>query len=122
MPGARMTATGLKRIEDIDLLRSIMAAVEKFDLSSSPDWGELDQLSNHTEIEAFEAGPDGIFEGPDGSFQAIGNVYVTLNYGDKRDGSSMSDSYPVQLAGRFNPKTKAVSIDHVSVDTSSFYK
>jgi hypothetical protein len=115
------SSKGLKRIRDSELLQSIMKAVAEYDLASSPDWGDLDQLSNHTEFESLEANPDGIFEGPPGSFQIVGNVYVTLNYGDKRDNSSMSDSYPVQLTGKYNPKTKTVSIDHVSIDTSSFY-
>jgi hypothetical protein len=117
-----MPVTDLKRIEDAELLSSIMAAAEKYDLSSSPDWNDLDQLSNRTEFEALEVNPDGIFEGPSGSFQAVGNVYVRLNYGGKHESSSMSDSYPVQLTGTFDPKTKSVSIGHVSVDTSSFYK
>jgi hypothetical protein len=117
-----MPAEELKRIRDSELLRSIMTAVEGYDLASSSDWTGLDQLSSHTEFEALEANPDGIFQGPDGSFQAVGNVYVTLNYGDRRDSSSMSDSYPVQLTGKFDAATKAVSIDHVLVDTSSFYK
>jgi len=98
-----------------------MAAIAEYDLSSSADWDNLDQLSNHTEFESLEANPDGIFEEAPGAFQAIGNVYVTLNYGDKRDSSAMSDSYPVQLTGTFDPKTKSVSIEHVTVDTSSFY-
>jgi hypothetical protein len=111
----------LKRIEDPELLQAIMAAVAGYDLSSSPDWQNLDELSNHTEFESLEANPDGIFEGSPGTFQVVGNVYVTLNYGDKRDSSSMSDSYPVQLTGTFDPKTRDVSINSVSIDTSSFY-
>jgi hypothetical protein len=121
MANPQASSTDLRRIEDPELLQSIMAAVAEYDLSSSPDWSDLDQLSNHTEFESLEANPDGIFEGPPGSFQVVGNVYVTLNYGDKRDSSSMSDSYPVQLTGTYNPQTKAVSIDDVSIDTSSFY-
>jgi hypothetical protein len=121
MAHPQQSSADLKRIEDSELLQSILRAIDEYDLSSSPDWGDLDQLSNRTEFESLEANPDGIFEGPPGSFQAVGNVYVTLNYGDKHDSSSMSDSYPVQLTGTFDPKTKAVSIDHVSIDTSSFY-
>ena len=118
----QMSVTELKRINDAGLLKSIIEAVEKYDIASSPDWDALGQLSNRTEFEALEASPDGIFEGPSESFQVVGDVYVTLNYGGKDDGSSMSDSYPVQLTGKFDRKTKRASIDHVSIDTSSFYK
>ena len=121
MANPQVSSRGLKRIEDSELLQSIMTAVANYDLSSSPEWNDLDQLSNHTEFESLEANPDGIFEGAPGSFQVVGNVYVTLNYGDKRDSSSMSDSYPVQLSGTYDRKTKAASIDHVSIDTSSFF-
>jgi|SRR6266705_3465980 len=121
MANPQISAARLKRVDDSELLQSIMKAVAEYDLASSPDWDNLDQLSKHTEFESLEANPDGIFEGPPGSFQVVGNVYVTLNYGDKGDSSSMSDSYPVQLTGKYNPQTKTVSIDHVSIDTSSFY-
>jgi predicted pPIWI-associating nuclease len=121
MTTPQLVSADLKRINDSELLQSILKAVDEYDLSSSPDWSDLDQLSNHTEFESLEANPDGIFEGPPGSFQAVGKVYVTLNYGDKHDTSSISDSYPVQLAGTFNRQTRAVSIDHVAIDTSSFY-
>lgn len=112
----------LKKIEDPELLQSIMTAVDNYDLASSSDWEKLDQLSSHTEFESLEANPDGIFEGPAGSFQAIGNVYVTLNYGDKRDSAAMSDSYPVRLKGRFMKDKKKILIEHVLVDTSSFFE
>ena len=115
-------AADLKKIEDSEVLQSIMMAANKYDLQSSPDWGELDQLSSRTEFEALEANPDGIFEGPTGSFHAIGDVYVTLRYGDKKDNSSMSDSYPVQIDGTFDRTEGTVAIERVSVDTSSFYR
>jgi hypothetical protein len=112
----------LRPIRDSEVLHSIMTAVSMYDLASSDGWDDLDKLSAHTELESLEANPDGIFEGPPGSFQAIGNVYVTLNYGDKRDSTSMSDSYPVQLTGKIDKAKKVASIESVKVDTSSFYE
>jgi hypothetical protein len=112
----------IKPIKDNSFLSLIMAAVENYDLASSPEWQDLDALSNHTQLEAIEINPDGIFEGPPGSFQAVGSVYVTLNYGDRRDSSSMSDSYPILVTGKLDRAAKTVSVETVAVDTSSFYK
>jgi hypothetical protein len=112
----------LDRIEDAKKREAVMTAIEQYDLTSSPAWDDLDQLSSHTEFESLEANPDGIFEGPPGHFQAVGSVYVTLNYGDKGDSSSMSDSYPVQFKGTIDPKINAATVDDVTVDTSSFYR
>jgi hypothetical protein len=112
----------IEPIKDNNFLSLIMEAVENYDLASSPEWGDLDALSNHTELETIEVNPDGIFEGPPGSFQAVGSVYVILNYGGKRDSSSMSDSYPVLVTGKLDRAAKTVSVETVAVDTSSFYK
>jgi hypothetical protein len=112
----------LERIKDTEKLEAVTTAIEQYDLTSSPAWEDLDELSSHTAFESLEANPDGIFEGPPGQFQAVGNVYVTLNYGGKGDGSSMSDSYPVQFKGTINQKTNTATVDDVTVDTSSFYR
>lgn len=116
------TSQTLRRIDDPGILRSIMVAVSNYDLASTDSWSVLDELSNHTELKSLEANPDGIFEGPPGGFQAIGNVYVTLNYGGKRDSASISDSFPVRMSGKIDRAKKVVSIDRVEVDTSSFYR
>jgi Predicted pPIWI-associating nuclease len=112
----------IKPIEDSSFVSLIIKAVEDYDLASSPEWQELDELSSHTKLEAIEINPNGVFEGPPGFFQAVGSVYVTLNYGAKRDSSSMSDSYPVLVTGKLDRAAKAVSVETVTVDTSSFYK
>ena len=128
-----MTATGvrkrpkptpvhLKPIDDPKLLRAIIDAISDYDLTSSSEWSELDQLSSRTQLESIDANPDGIFEGPGNSFEAVGDVYVTLSYGDRRDSTSVSDSYPVQFAGSFDRKTHRVTIKSVKVDTASFYQ
>lgn len=111
----------LKPVEDRKLLRAIIDAVSEYDLASSPEWDQLDQLSTHTEFESIDANPDGIFEGPDNSFEAVGDVYVTLNYGDRRDSTAVSDAFPVQVAGTFDRQTGKVVVESVTIDTSSFY-
>uniref|UniRef100_Q07RC5 Predicted pPIWI-associating nuclease group 2 domain-containing protein n=1 Tax=Rhodopseudomonas palustris (strain BisA53) TaxID=316055 RepID=Q07RC5_RHOP5 len=116
----------LAPIRDSEILNAIMEAVNNYDFASSGEWEELDQLSTHTKFESLDANPDGIFEvrkgnGDELSFQAIGDVYVTLNYGDKRDSASMSDSYPARFEGRFDRKTGKATLDLVKVDTSAFY-
>jgi hypothetical protein len=90
-------------------------------VTESEGWDRLDELSSRTELESVEANPDGIFESPDMTFQAIGNVYVTLNYGGKRDSTSMADSYPFHVFGRFDADGNA-SVERIEVDTSSFYE
>ncbi len=44
MANPQVSSRGLKRIEDSELLQSIMTAVANYDLSSSPEWNDLDQL------------------------------------------------------------------------------
>src|SRR5258708_6897358 len=100
----------IKPIEDSSFVSLIMKAVEDYDLAPSREWQNLDELSSHTELETIEINPNGVFEGPPGSFQAVGSVYVTLNYGDKRDSSSMSDSYPVLVTGKIDRTAKTVSV------------
>jgi hypothetical protein len=108
----------LKHIDDTRIRQSIMKAIEEYG-SSSADWKKsVEELSDRTSVEYLEANPNGIFEGSPGVFRAIGTVYVILNYNDKKTGS-MSDSYPVLIRGTFDKGTGAVSVDEVSVDTSS---
>jgi hypothetical protein len=117
----------LTPIQDSEILHAIMEAVNNYDLASSDQWNALDQLSTHTQFETLDANPDGIFEvrkdkQGELAFEAIGDVYVTLNYGDKRDAAAMSDSYPAKFEGRFDRSSKNVTIDSVEIDTSSFYR
>ena len=106
---------------DPDEADAILSAIENFDLSSSPWWSDLDELSSRTMLEALEANPGGIFRGPAGTFEAVGSVYVTLHYGDKRDSASMPDSFPARFIGSINPDTGDVTIEDVQIDTSSFF-
>ena len=64
--------------------------------------------------------PEGIFENRPEEFEAVATVYVTLRYGDKKDQSSMSDSYPVHVRGAYDEATRTASIVELTVDTSSF--
>ena len=68
-----------------------------------------------------EASPDGIFEGPRGTFHVVANVYVTLNYGPPDDSASLSDSFPVQITGTISDSNE-VEVITVEVDTSSFFE
>jgi hypothetical protein len=109
----------LKPVTDPDRIDAILRAIEEFDIVGSEGWGNLDELSSNTELEGVEPNPEGIFESPDMTFQAIGSVYVTLNYGGKQDSTSMSDSYPFHAFGRFEPDGHAL-VQQFKVDTSSF--
>jgi hypothetical protein len=102
-------------------LDAVMDAVSSIELTETPAWSDLDSLSTHTNIEDIEAVPEGIFETVDNGFTAVATVYVGLNYGDKVDAVSVSDSFPAQVHGHFEQGDKAV-VDSVSVDTGSFYE
>lgn len=107
----------LKDRQKLDLVIDAVSAVEVTEFSA---WKDLDSLSTHTSVEEIEAVPEGIFEDGENGFAAVATVYVDLNYGDKADGVSSSDSFPVQVQGHFASDGKAI-VDDVSVDTSSFY-
>jgi hypothetical protein len=90
------------------------------DLMNLGAWQSLDELSSNTIFDGIEANPDGIFETEDHKFQAIADVYVTLQYGGKKDGTSMSDAYPAKVSGTID--AGGVKIEAIDVDTSSFYR
>jgi hypothetical protein len=101
-------------------IEAVLSALEDYDISNSDAWDKLDEISSHTEIENIEPNLDGLFEEPNGGFQAVGSIYVTLNYGGKRDAAWMSDSYPFHAFGRLT--ADGASVERLEVDTSSFYE
>jgi hypothetical protein len=111
----------LRHLKSRSKLDAVMDAVSSIELTETPAWSDLDSLSTHTSIEDIEAVPEGIFETDDNGFTAVATVYVGLNYGDKDDAVTASDSFPAQIDGRFEQGGKAV-VDSVSVDTGSFYE
>ena len=112
----------IKQVEDDDKRSAIMRSIADIDVSQSQIWNELDQLSTHTDSAEIDAVPEGIFEVENNDFEAVATVYVTLNYGDRRDRSSMSDSYPVHVRGTYDKNKKEAMVVDMSVDTSSFYR
>lgn len=97
-----------------------ISAVDEQVLSQFGGWDELAVLSSATLFEGIEAAPGGVvFEQAD-SFVAEATVYVTLQYGGSKDGTSMSDAYPATIRGRID-KDLAVEIESIDVDTESFY-
>jgi hypothetical protein len=112
----------LTPIEDPLRVEAVLKAIEEYDIILDSDaLSKLDEISSQTQIESIEPDPDGLFEEPDGHFQAVGSIYVTLNYGGKRDAASMSDSYPFHAFGRLAEDGSA-SVERIEVDTSSFYE
>ena len=61
----------IEPIKDNRFLSLIMEAVENYDLSSSPEWQDLDALSNHTELKAIEINPNS-----DLAYNNLGFVYI----------------------------------------------
>lgn len=98
-------------------------AVEEYDIASTDDWQPLDEISTRTEIEEIYVMPEStVFR--DGKFFAPATVSVTLNYGGKRDSTSMSDSYPaeVEFTIEGNDDNAKIKIERIVVDTRSFYE
>ncbi len=112
----------LNPVDDDRKRDAIIDAVANYDVSESSDWTKLDVLSSHTIFEEIDAVPEGIFESTSTDFEVVATVFVTLHYGSKKEQTSMSDSYPAHVRGTYDEVTHKVSIDKVSVDTSSFYE
>lgn len=118
-PASIRTPTSLRPLRDRSKLDAIMDAVSNIELSETRAWGDLNSLSSDTHVDDIEAVPEGIFE-TDTGFTAAATVYVDLNYGDKNDSFSTSDSFPANVEGHFEDGRAVV--DAVAVDTSSFYE
>lgn len=82
-------------------------------------WPALDELSSRTEFDALEVTPGGVVIEGNNRFQASATLYVTLNFGEARDATSMPDSYPALVRGHLSSDN--VVIDEVEVDTSSYF-
>lgn len=111
----------LQQLRERSKIDAIMDAVSSVDLTETGAWDDLDSLSTNTTVDDIEGLPEGIFQIGDDGFTAVATIYVDLEYGDKKDAFSTSDSFPAQVQGHFEPDGKAV-VDSVSVDTSSFYE
>ena len=107
------------------LLSKIVTAVSDLkvnDLSKLKAWATLRDLSPKTSFESIEANPDGVFfDAGNNQFEAIANVYVTLQHGGGARSTSMSDSYPARVTGEVTPNG-GVRIQSIDVDTTAFDK
>lgn len=95
--------------------RRIAEAVRDTELSETAAWNDLDILSSNTHVEAIEVFEDEIRTEGD-SFEGPINVHVTLQYPED---VTMSETFPGRFQGRWDGRKPVV--EHVSVDTSSFY-
>ncbi len=99
----------------------IAEALQNIEISDLDIWDDLDILSTHTRVEAFEVPVEGIILGPGNRFSAVLNLYLTLQYGkDDDDGFTTSDSFVAIVKGQL--EGEALTVDSSSVDTSSFYE
>ena len=85
---------------------------------------ELDELSSGTVIDDIDI-DEGSLEvtketNGDLNVDGVVNVYVTLNYGDKRDPAAFGDSFPGHFSALLSDA--GMKLKSTSVDTSSFYK
>ena len=105
-----------------EIPRLLDEALTDYDLTSQSEWEELAQLSNFTEFDGAEVyGESAIIA--DDTLIAPGNVYVNLNYGDEPEKTTFSDSYPMRIffSMRSYEEGASVTIDHIDIDTSSFF-
>lgn len=95
-------------------------ALTQVDLQDLHAWDELRDLSSRTELEAIDTGWGNVVLDNDGNFEAVADVYVTLNYDSSVDEDSLSDSYLATIRGVV--ADGIVRIDSISIDVSSFYE
>jgi Predicted pPIWI-associating nuclease len=103
--------------------KALDKAVADFDITTSPVWNELQELSSNTIVDGiFPYAESTMFQ--DGHFIVPATVGVTLNYGKPSDHLDMTDSFPADivfdvLSSGSERKVKIISIN---VDTRSFFK
>jgi hypothetical protein len=102
-----------------DLPERLQDAVLHYDFASAEEFGSLSDLSNATELEFVKShGESAVIEND--HWRAPVTIYVVLNYGEKGDLESMTDSYPgavvfdVGVDGR-------ITISRIEPDVTSFY-
>lgn len=119
--GAQAILIPVDNETELDIILEAISELTPEQVMDSEAAADLDVLSTHTQIEAIEASPDGVFWTVQGrAFEAIATIYVVLNYGSSRDSDAMSDSYPAYVYGTFSDEK--ASVIRITVDTQSFYQ
>jgi hypothetical protein len=96
-----------------------MDAVSSIDLTKTDAWDGLKTLATSVRVDGIEAVPEGIFKTNRNGFAAVATVYLSLDYGDEGEPPSISDSFPAEIQGHFEPHGNVV-VDRINVDTSAF--
>jgi len=97
-----------------------MNAINRFELTATDAWHDLEALSAGTRFDEIDAVPEGLFAVEGNGFTAIATVYVDLVDDDMEGASAYPDNFPAEVRGHFDASGEAI-IETVSVDTSSFY-
>lgn len=105
----------------VDAILSAISVLDQEALQRLGGWGPLEEISSATQFDGIEGAPSGVFITSDGQFEVSGTIYVTLQYGGSRDSTSMSDSYPALIRGKFDEHRRP-TITQVEVDNTSFYE
>lgn len=117
-----MTAMAKTLPQDRSQAHRIADTINKLDqgdIESRGAWEALADLSSATSFEGIDANLDSVVIRTDGSFEAVADVYVTLNYGGKRDAAALGDAYPATVRGHLTDS--AIHIDSIEIQTGSFY-
>lgn len=117
-----MTAARLYGSGSDEQQRRVIEAVNGLshaDLARLGAWASLAELSSQTVFEGVDVNTDSIIIRADDRFEALADVYVTLNYGGGDEEASLSDGYPATVRGHIEGDMAVV--DQVELDTGSFY-
>jgi Predicted pPIWI-associating nuclease len=95
-------------------------AARNYQLSETPDWQTLDELSEGTRFEGMEAyGESAVVE--NGENIAPGRVHVELVYDEPGETLTFRDSFPARVIFEVDRSNETVKITRVEADTSSFF-
>lgn len=105
---------------DVSRIIDRVNAITKADLVGRGLWKKLEALSTRTSFEAIDGAPDSVVLKPDGTFEALAFVYVTLAYGRDDGEDVLSDEYVATISGHIKPE--AVEIDSIAIDTAPLFE
>jgi len=112
--------TPLSEASKVDAILSAIGDLDLDQVERLGGWGPLKEISSATIFDGLEGSPSGVFQTENGGFEVSATAYVTLQYGGRSDHTSMSDSYPAVVKGRFDGGKPV--IERIEVDNSSFYE
>jgi hypothetical protein len=91
-----------------------VATLKQKDLVQLGAWKGLSDLPAKTTFTGIEAHPNGVYQVGSDRFEAVGTVFLTLNFAKQK---GFANSFPANIYGTMTPN--GIQIDKIDVDTSS---